>query len=162
MIKAFVGFGALALSLTGGCAADGATLTDAERAAIEHSVDSATRSFEAAERARDGERLVAHLAPDFHMYNDGVRLGYDSTVAMIRGTMGALQFFEPGFADIEVMVLGPDAAAVSFTFQDVVITAENDTLRAQGPTTLVWVRRGADWLIRYADADHYPATAKRR
>jgi len=157
MIKAFVGLGALSLSLTGGCAADGATLTDAERAAVEHSVDSATRSFEAAERARDGERLVAHLAPDFHMYNDGVRVGYDSTVAMIRGTMETLQSFEPGFADTEVMVLGPDAGAVSFTFHDVVVTAENDTLRAQGPTTLVWVRRGTDWLIRYADADHYPA-----
>ena len=156
MAKALTGLGALALLLTGGCAADGGTLTDAERVAIGHSVDSATRSFEAAERARDGERLIAHLAPDFHMYNDGVRVGYDSTVAMIRATMGALQFFEPGFADIEVMVLGPDAAAVSFTFHDVVVTAENDTLRAQGPTTLVWVRHGADWLIRYADADHYP------
>ena len=72
--------------------------------------------------------------------------------------MGTLRSFEPGFADLEVMVLGPDAAAVSFTFHDVIVTAENDTLLSQGPTTLVWVRRGADWLIRFADADHYPAS----
>jgi hypothetical protein len=24
-----------------------------------------------------------------------------------------------------------------------------------GPTTLVWARRDTDWLIVYADSDHY-------
>jgi predicted enzyme related to lactoylglutathione lyase len=30
-----------------------------------------------------------------------------------------------------------------------------------GPTTLVWERRGDDWLIVYADADHYPVPRPR-
>jgi ketosteroid isomerase-like protein len=157
MVKAFVALATVALSLNSGCRADAGVLTDGEQLAIAQAVDSATRAFEAAERARDVEGLVAHLAPDFHMYQDGVRVGYDSTVAMIRGTMGTLQSFEPGFADLEVMVLGRNGAAVSFTFHDMIVTADDDTLRAEGPTTLVWVRRGSYWLIRYADADHYPA-----
>lgn len=112
------------MSLLGGCGPDDGAPTDVERLAIAQSVDSATRAFEAAERARDVDGLVAHLAPDLHMYNDGVRVGYDSAVRMIRGTMVTLKSFEPGFADLEVVVLGRDAAAVSFTFHDVVVTAE--------------------------------------
>jgi hypothetical protein len=157
MVKAFVAMATVALLLNGGCRTDGKILTEGERLVIAQSVDSATRAFEAAERARDAESLVAHLAADFHMYQDGVRVGYDSTVAMIRGTMGTLKSFEPGFAGLEVMVLGRDGAAVSFTFHDVIVAADDDTIRAEGPTTLVWVRQGSDWLVRYADADHYPA-----
>ncbi len=69
------------------CSSAGGSLSEAERSAIEASVDSATRAFQAAERARDAERTIA-----------------------------------------------------------------------TGPTTLVWQRRGADWLIIFADADHYPVT----
>jgi ketosteroid isomerase-like protein len=133
-----------------------AQLNEAERQAVAASVDSATRAFEDAERMRDPERAIAHLAPEFYMYVDGVRSGYDSVVAGIRRTLGTLQKFEPGFEDIEVMVLGRDAAVSTFTFHDVITTAEGDTQRFRGPTTLVWERRGTDWLIIYADADHYP------
>ena len=66
-----------------------------------------------------------------------------------------MRHFEPGFADVEVGVLGPNAAFVSFTFNDSIVMASGETLRFTGPTTLVWERRGSDWLIVYADADHY-------
>jgi len=146
------------LASLGACNAPSGTLTDAERQAIAASVDSATRAFEAAERARDAEGIIRHLAPDFYMYVDGTRAGYDSTVAGIRRTIPTLQLFEPTFEGVEVIVLGPDAASVSFTFRDVMVTAAGDTLRAKGPTTLIWVRTGTDWHIRYADADHYPVS----
>lgn len=144
------------LLLTTACSSAGGELSDTERNAIATSVDSATRAFEAAERARDPERTIAHLSSDFYMYTDGVRTTYDSVVASIRSTMVSFAHFEPGFAHVAVRVLGPDAALVSLTFHDSIVTTSGETLRFTGPTTLIWERRGSDWLIVYADADHYP------
>ncbi len=134
----------------------GNTLSDTDRTTIAAAVDSATRAFQAAERAHDPERTIAHLAPDFSMYVDGVRTSYDAVVGSIRATMGTFQHFEPRWSDLIVRVLGPNAAVVSFTFRDSIVTESGDILRSTGPTTLVWERRGTDWLIVFADADHYP------
>jgi len=141
------------------CGSTDTSLTETERLAIAASVDSATRAFEAAERAQDPARVIAHLAPEFYMYVDGVRSSYDSVAASIRATMTGFRDFEPGFHDVEVIVLGPDAALVSLTFRDSITTADGTTLNFRGPTTLLWQRRGDDWLIVYADADHYPVSA---
>jgi len=130
-------------------------LSDEQRTTIAASVDSAMTSFQSAERALDVERVIAHMAPDFYMYSDGVRVDYNSTSAQIRGFMSALQHFEPGFANIEIKVLGRDGAVVSFTFRDSVVDGSGATMQFRGPTTMVWERRGADWLITYVDADHY-------
>ncbi len=138
------------------CSSDGGALSDADRTAIGASVDSATRAFQAAERARDAERTIAHLAPDFSMYIDGVRTSYDAVVGSIRATMVTFQHFEPRWTDLVVRVLGPNAAVVSFTFRDSIVTESGEILRSTGPTTLVWERHGTDWLIVFADADHYP------
>ena len=149
--------GLVALALTAACGpAEPVPMSDAERQAIATSVDSATRAFEDAERALDAERVVAHIAPDFYMYNDGVRVGFEPTVQMIRQNFATLQHMEPGFADIEIKVLGRDAALATFTFRDSLVDATGATFSFRGPTTLVWERRGTDWLITYADADHYP------
>lgn len=126
------------------------------RAAVAAQVDSATRSFHAAEVARDGEAAVAHLASDFYMYGDGVRSDYAVVAPQIRSTMGSLRAFESEWADLEVRVLGPDAAIASFLFRDSIVTQTGEVTVLRGPTTLVWERRGSDWLIVYVDADHYP------
>ncbi len=144
------------LTAAAACSSGSGTLSDADRTAIATAVDSATRAFQAAERARDPERTIAHLAPDFSMYIDGVRTSYDAVVGSIRATMGTFQHFEPRWSDLIVRVLGPNAAVVSFTFRDSIVTESGDMLRSTGPTTLVWERRGTDWLILLADADHYP------
>jgi ketosteroid isomerase-like protein len=145
---------ALLLLLTACTAAD-RSLSDAARRDVAAQVDSATRAFEAAERARDPERVIAHLAPEFYMYNDGARAGYDAVATNIRRGLPTFWHFEPGFIDIEVIVLGHDAAVTSFTFHDSIVTDTGETLRFRGPTTLVWERRAGDWRIVYADADHY-------
>ena len=146
----------LCLGLGAGCVRAEPELTDAERAAIAAAVDSATRAFQADERAHDAERTVAHLAPDFTMLLDGVRVGYDSVAANTRRTMPAIVHFEPAWSDIQVRVLGPRAAVSSFLFRDSIVLKGGEVVAARGPTTLVWERRGTDWLIVYADADHYP------
>jgi ketosteroid isomerase-like protein len=134
----------------------GSPIGEPERGAITTSVDSATAAFAAAQRARDSQRAIAHLAPDFYMYVDGRRSGYDSVVAGMRRTFGTLRHLEPGFADVQVKVLGRDAAVVSLTFRDSMVTVDGREMGFRGATTLVWERRGADWLITYADADHHP------
>jgi ketosteroid isomerase-like protein len=144
------------LTVAAACSSGSVTLSDADRTAIAAAVDSATRAFQAAERARDAERTIAHLAPDFSMYNDGVRSSYDAVVRSIRATMGTFQHFEPQWSDLVVRVLAPNAAVVSFTFRDSIVTESGDLLRFTGPTTLVWEQHGTDWLIVFPDADHYP------
>ncbi len=86
-------------------------------------------------------RTIVHIAPDFCMYNDGVRSSYDSVVAGIRSTMGTFRHFEPQWSDIAVRALGADAALVTFVFRDSVVMASGETEMLTGPTTLVWERR---------------------
>lgn len=137
-------------------AADPPPFDGAARAAVEAAVDSATRAFEAAERARDAEAAVAHLAPDFTIFVDGSRLDYESSAAGMRAMLPTLRHFEPGWVDLRVRALSPTLAISSFTFNDSIVAEDGTLTRATGPTTLVWERRGEDWLIVYGDADHYP------
>ena len=146
---------AVVLFLASACVPPDTVLLDEERTAIAASVDSAMRTFQQAERDLDVERVIDHMAPEFYMYNDGVRVDYNSTTAQMRQFMTNLQHFEPGFANIDIKVLGRDGAVVSFTFRDSVVDGSGATMQFRGPTTMVWERRGLDWLITYVDADHY-------
>lgn len=139
-----------------GGAAGPTAFDETARAAVVAAVDSATRAFHAAEVARDGDAVAAHIAPDFYMYGDGVRAEYDDVVPQLRATLPSLRVFDAEWSDIEVRALGPDAAIATFRFRDSVVSADGEISLAQGPTTLVWERRGDDWLITYVDADHYP------
>ncbi len=138
-----------------GCSTGQPPFDAAARATVTRSVDSALQAFAAAERSRDAERTVSHIAPDFYMYNDGNRVGYDSVAAQIRRTFPAMQRFDFTWEDIDIRLLGPQHAFVTFTFRDHITMNDGSTLRFRGPTTLVWERRGDDWLIIFADADHY-------
>ena len=127
-----------------------------DRSAVIRSVDSATASFAAAERARDAERALAHLAPEFYMYVDGVRAGYDSVAAQIRRTLPSLSSFETDWSAVEVTPLGNDHALVTLRFHDVITDSAGGVFRARGPTTFIWARQADGWRIIFADADHYP------
>jgi ketosteroid isomerase-like protein len=140
--------------MVAGCAST-QPLTQEERDETGTAVDSAIRSFQEAERARDVERIIAHLAPDFYIYVDGVRNSYAQSSEMIRQAMPTLDVFEPAWNDLEIRVLGRNAAVASFVFRDSMVTVDGDVTVTTGPTTLVWERRGDDWLVVYADADHY-------
>ncbi len=118
-------------------------------------VDSLTRAFEQAERDLQPGRVRSLLSPDFYMYADGVRANYGEVVTGI-DEISTFQHFEPGWDNLEVRALGPDAAMVSFTFRDSIVTGSGDVLLAGGATTLVWERRDGEWRVIYADADHYP------
>jgi uncharacterized protein (TIGR02246 family) len=121
-------------------------------------VEAAMRSFEAAERALDPERLVAHFAPveDFLVYNDGERVTYDVMVAGVRRTFPTLRSIEGGFSDLQVIVLGPDAALVAAAFREAITDEAGNTARARGAATWLWRRTDGDWRIVYGHVDHYP------
>ena len=119
-------------------------------------VRSVMDTFLAAQRERDAEEVVRLLAPDFYMYVDCGRQGYDSVAAQIRGTMPALQRMEPTWDKVEVSALGPNHALVTFTFRDLIVDGSGNRIRLRGPTTLVWRLDETGWKMIYADADHYP------
>ncbi len=131
-------------------------LTDSERAAVVFAVDSAVQAFRQADVDLDGQRVVDHLWPEFYMYGDGVRSEHAAVRENILAFMAGLRSFDTEWSDVEVLALGRDAALASFRFRDSIVTAEGALLRSQGPTTLLWQRRGREWRLLYADADHYP------
>lgn len=150
---------AAALLVLAACRPQGAPPAEAEAAAIRAGVDSAVRAFEAAQRAGDGDAVLAHLDATFFMYQDGVRVGYDSVAAAIRRTFATLGPLDTRFGDVTVLVLSRDAALAAFTFRDAIPDAAGRIVRQRGATTLLWQRRGAQWRITYADADHHPDPA---
>ena len=143
-----------------GCQPTDRALSSEEHDAIVFSADSVTRSFLDAELAKDAERVIGHIAPEFYMYVDGFRSGYDSVTAQIRRTFPTLASFQSEFLDIEVVVLGRNGAVVSTRFRDALTDTSGVTFSMRGATTFAWERRGADWLMVYADADHYPDTTR--
>lgn len=157
-MKSRLTFIVVGLGVVTGCSAKPDGMSDAELAAIRHSVDSVTQAFAQAERDLDPELVVSFIAPDFYMYVDGNRVGYASVVEQIRQTFGSLRRFETEFSNIEVIPLGPNGAIASFTFRDIIADTAGNLMTGRGPTTLGWQRRDGRWQIVYGDADHYPDT----
>ncbi len=125
---------------------------DSDRAAGEVLV--ALRSFESAQRTLDPDAVIAFLAPEFSMLQDGVRVDRDSTVEQIRSSLPTLRAFEPRFDDVQVVVLAPDAALTSMTFRDQATAADGTITRTSGPSTLLWRLHEGRWRIAFADSDH--------
>lgn len=114
------------------------------------------RAFQAAERERDPDRLLTFLAEDFSMFQDGQRVDRATTEQQMRSTLPTLARFEPSFEDIQVLVLAPDAVVTSLTFRDAITLADGTVQRSHGPSTMVWRKRAGEWLMVFADSDHYP------
>ena len=131
-------------------------LTPEERAELETAVDSAVQAFLAVERAIDAEGVVGHMWPEFYMYQDGTRVEYDAVVAQTRETLPTLALFHADWTDIRVQALARNLVLSSFQFRDSIVTKAGALIQSRGPTTLLWERRGTEWRILYADADHYP------
>lgn len=140
-----------------GCST-GSTLSEPERAGIAASIEHVVDSFQEAQRRLDADEAIAHLAPSFYMYADGVRQDYQTTAEQIRATMPTLRHFETEWSNVEIMVLGRDAAAVSLVFRDSIVDASGATTILRGVSTLIWRRTPSEWQIVYGDADHYPVT----
>lgn len=124
-----------------------------ERAVIS-SVDTALRSFESAQRELNADAAIALLSPEFFMYSDGERQGYDSIARNIRQTFETFEYLEPGFRDINIRPLSKTMAITSFRFQDSLVVRGGGMMRFKGATTLLWEYRDGRWLMTYGHADH--------
>ena len=128
--------------------------TESSQVAAE--IEAAVWAFHAADTAKDSEAVIGLLWPDYSMFVDGARLGYEEVVEGSREFMSGVQLFHTVWTDLQVTPLGPDAAVASFQFRDSIITSAGDVIRSRGPTTFVWQRRAGEWRLVFADADHYP------
>lgn len=133
-------------------------MNDVDQQEVIAAVEAAMRSFEAAERNLDAERLIVHLAPvpGFHVYDDGQRLEYEALTTNLRTGFSTLRSIEGGFHDMQVIVLAPDAALATAGFREVVTDASGGVVRLRGAASWLWRRIGADWRIVCGHADHYP------
>lgn len=119
-------------------------------------VEAAVWAFHAADTARNAEGVSDLLWPEFTMLADGARLSFAQVTTGSREFMGSLELFHTEWTDVEVILMGDDAALSSFVFRDSIITIAGELIQTCGPTTLVWQRRGGEWKVLFADADHYP------
>lgn len=132
-------------------------MDEQERQAIVGAVEAAMTSFEAAERALDAERLIAHFAQveDFHVYNDGQRLDYATMTANVRGGFPSLRSIEGGFHEVQVIVLAADAALATASFREVITDGTGNVTRVRGAASWLWRCIDGNWKIIYGHADHY-------
>jgi len=113
-------------------------------------------AFHAADTARDAEAVIRLLWPEFTMLVDGARLDHGQVVRGSREFLASLELFHTDWSDLRITLLGTGAAVASFKFRDSIVTRTGEVIRSRGPTTFVWQRRGGDWRLLFADADHYP------
>ena len=78
-------------------------MENAQQDTISAAVNARVKSFEAAERARDPEKLLAHYAsvPEFHFYHDGRRANYEVMAAGVRRLFPACGL-EVAYGDLQV------------------------------------------------------------
>ena len=143
MLSALV---ALALG-SGACADSGRVVAE---------VEAAVWAFHAADTARDAAAVIDLLWPEYTMLADGAWIGYDDVVASSPEFMASLEVFHTVWTDLRVTPLGRNTAMSSFLFRDSILTRSGELIRARGPTTFVWERRGGQWRVLFGDADHYP------
>jgi ketosteroid isomerase-like protein len=135
----------------------GQKLSSEDLANVTAQVEVALWAFHVADTARNAEGVIDLLWPDYTMLVDGGRLAYADVVAGSRTFMATLELFHTEWTDVQVIPLGPDVAVTSFQFRDSIVTRSGELTQSQGPTTFVWQKRGGEWRVLFADADHYPA-----
>ncbi len=138
-------------------------MDQSDRTQIVQAVEQRMRSFEAAERALDAEKLVGYFAigPDFYIYNDGQRLTYEIMTTAVRSTFPTLRSIEGGFIDLHVMALTPDAALATARFQETVTDSNGSQTTQHGAASWLWRQIGGEWRIAYGHVDHYPGVSQK-
>ena len=138
-------------------------MENAQREAIVAAVEVRVRSFEAAERARDPERLIGHFAsvPEFHFYHDGRRATYPMMTAGVRSALPAVRSLEVTYGDVHVSVLTAEYALVSATFRrETVIDGTGAASQSQGGVSWLWRNADGQWLIVHGHISHPLEAAK--
>jgi ketosteroid isomerase-like protein len=132
-------------------------MDNTQREAIVAAVRARMQSFEAAERARDAERLLAHNAPppDFQIYHDGRPGTYAALQAAVRGGLPALRSLDVTYAELQISVLSAEYALLGATFRrEMVIAASGAVNVSEGAVSYLWRNIDGQWLIVHGHISH--------
>ena len=149
--------GAAFLALVAGSQGGPGAMESAQREAIVAAVRARMQSFEAAERSRDPERLLAHNAPapDFQIYHDGRPGTYAALQAGVRGGLPALRSLDVTYSDLQISVLSAEYALLSATFRrEMVVASSGATNVSEGAVSYLWRDIDGQWLIVYGHISH--------
>ena len=72
----------------------------------------------------------------------------------MRATFPVLGSIEGGFADMEVVALGPEHALATGTFREAITDNSGVGMRQHGAVTWLWRRIDGEWRIVYGQVDH--------
>lgn len=133
----------------------GVLIQDNFKQGVIQEVQSKVWEFHEADTSKNAEAFVNLLWPDFSLMADGKRLSYKEVTSGSIGFFSSLDVFHSVWTDVEIVPLAPNAAVASFTFQDSLVAKSGEITQARGPTTFVWQKRGNEWRLIFADADHY-------
>ncbi len=156
---------ALVVAVAAGCAKPAATpLTEADRAAIRDSVTAAMRTYEAAIKARDVDRVLGHYVqtPQFRLVDNETVYSYDALRPMVQQLFGSLRNYEGGFGTIHVNALTRDVALADAPYTDVYTDTTGAVTRVRGMVTWVWVHGPDGWRIVHGQAYGAPDTSAHR
>ena len=149
--------GATLLALVAGAQGGPGAMDNAQREAIVAAVRARMQSFEAAERSRDPERLLAHNAPapDFQIYHDGRPGTYAALQAGVRGGLPALRSLDVTYSDLQISVLSAEYALLSATFhREMVVASSGAANVSEGAVSYLWRSIDGQWLIVYGHISH--------
>jgi ketosteroid isomerase-like protein len=130
-------------------------MENTQREAIVAAVRARMQSFEAAERSRDPERLLAHNAPELQIYHDGRPGTYVELQAGVRAGLTALRSLDVTYGDVQVSVLSAEYALLSATFRREMVVASSGAVNvSEGAVSYLWRNIDGQWLIVYGHISH--------
>ncbi len=135
--------------------------TEAPQVDLSHvgpEVQAALDAFHAADTSRHAQGVIDLLWPEYTMFADGARVGYDDVVTGSKAFMASLALFHTTWSDVQIIPLTPELAISSFVFRDSILKKDGTLIQSQGPNSFVWEKREGEWRVLYGDADHYPVT----
>lgn len=116
-------------------------------AAMEATILSRTRDLAASWIRLDLDNYLGRFSDDLVFYFQGSRVPHADFEAIVRETMDVLRESTFEVIDPEVVVLGPDAAVVSFRLREVMVDRSGATMDLAGAMTLVWARHRGEWRV---------------
>lgn len=138
------------------CQTPAVTTTDYDLEQVKREVTQAVWTFHAADTARNAQGVLDLLWPEYMMLADGKRISYADVAAGSPVFMESLRVFHTEWTDLQIIPISDQAGLSSFLFRDSLVTKTGEVMKKQGPNTFLWIKRGAEWRVRYGDADHYP------
>ncbi len=123
-------------------------MSDQDRATVAAGVRQADAAFWAALPSRNVDSVMAHFASNVVFADEGMIFPTrDSLTVAARATMGTERSAQVTVGDRRITVLGPDAAVLTTTFEEMVVDTAGGSATFKGAWSAVWQREHGRWLM---------------